>query len=132
MFYEILNWFTEPKTEKEEEFQVPVRSTQMNIFIHGERKSIGSGTPGPSAQDKGDVFAPERQRTEIRDKDRKHRKKEHRKAKKQDREKGRGICPRVEDKGLPLNREETDMAHRQTAGYKTPREDEVCHFSGVF
>ena len=95
MFYEILNWFTEPKTEKEEEFQVPVRSTQMNIFIHGERKSIGSGTPGPSAQDKGDVFAPERQRTEIRDKDRKHRKKEHRKAKKQDREKGRGICPRV-------------------------------------
>ena len=76
MFYEILNWFTEPKTEKEEEFQVPVRSTQMNIFIHGERKSIGSGTPGPSAQDKGDVFAPERQRTEIRDKDRKHRKKD--------------------------------------------------------
>lgn len=80
------------------------------------RIGIGSGPTRPS----GDLFAPEGQRAgnrgrkETRTGDRGGRRREQRE--------GEGIFVLVWDKGLPLDREETDVAHRQMAVYKGKRE----------
>ena len=64
-------------------------------------------TPRPNSQHKGDLFAPERQRAGKRDKDGRQR------TGSQGREQRRGGWISVlRDRGLPLDREETDVAHR--------------------
>ena len=42
--------------------------------------------------------------------------------KKRTREKGRGICFREGDQGLPLDRKETDMTHSKMVVYKVKGE----------
>ena len=68
-----------------------------------ERESKDSGPPRPSSQHKRDLFAPEGQRSELRDKDRDRGQGEE----KRTRKKGKGNLS-WRDKGLPLHREEKD------------------------
>ena len=70
------------------------------------RNRICTGCPRPSSQHKGDLpqrAGDKRQRQEIED---------------EGEGEGNKGGPRVGDKGLPLDREETDVAHRQMAVYK--------------
>ena len=81
------------------------------------RKCIGSRPPKPSSQHKRDLFAPEgqgrdkRQRQEIGDEGEGEGNKR----------KGTGVFV-SEDNGLPLGRKETNMAHRQMAVCKGEKE----------
>lgn len=67
------------------------------------------GTQRPSSQYMGDFFAPEGQRTGVRDKD---RRKMMRETVKRTREK-RQDCLSWRDNGVPLNKEETDESYRK-------------------
>lgn len=73
------------------------------------KKNIDSGAPRLSSQHKGDLFAPEGQRAEIRDKDKRQGVGEKEKG---TREREKDICLRG-DKGLPLER--GDGVHRKMA-----------------
>ena len=78
---------------------------------------ISSEPPRPSSQHKGDSFAPERQRTGNK---RQRQEIEDEGEGEGNKEKGAVVFV-LEDKGLPLDREETDVAHRQLAVYKGTR-----------
>lgn len=75
-------------------------------------------TPKSSYHHKGDLFAPERPRAGYRGQ--RQETKEEREGKGTN-ERVRGICPR----GLPLDREDTDMAHRKITLYKGTRGNPV-------
>lgn len=70
-----------------------------------ERNSIISGFPRPISQHKGDLFAPEGQKAENNRQSRRQR------------VVGIVFVPKW-DKELSLDREETNMAHRQMVVYK--------------
>ena len=84
------------------------------IFIKDAIRNLGNWLKTLQDQvlgTKGDLFSPERQRAGIRDKDMRQRTRV--------KEQKRGVGVFVpEDKGQPLDREETDVAHRQIAIYK--------------
>ena len=75
-----------------------------------------------SSHHKGNLFVPDGQRSGIRDKDRRYRKMEKGKGTRKRGEKGQGRGRRglfvQEDKGLPLDREETDVALKKMVVYK--------------
>ena len=77
-------------------------------------------TPKPSSQHKGDLSAPGSKGQRIRDEDRRLMREER----KGTRERGKG-CLSGRDKGLPLDREETDMACGQMTVYKGIRRDSL-------
>ena len=79
-----------------------------------------SGPPRPSSQHKGDLFAPEGEGQEMRQiGDRKGERRGR------DQVKEEGLFA-LEDKGLPLDREETGTAHRKMLIYKKEKEEILC------
>ena len=71
---------------------------------------ISSEPPRPSSQHKGDSFAPEGQRTGNK---RQRQEIEDEGEGEGNKEEGRGYLFVLDNKGQPLDREETDVAHRQ-------------------
>lgn len=83
---------------------------------------MSSGPSRPSSQHKGDLFAPERQRT--------GKKKQAQEIEEEEAEENKGKPARVfvlRDKGLLLDRGETDMAHRQMVKWETLCYNDLKH-----
>ena len=76
-----------------------------------ERYRLRTPPPKPSSQHKGDVFAPEGQRS--------GNKRQRQEMEDEEGNKGKKIGER--DKGLPLDREETDVTHRKMSVYNDTR-----------
>lgn len=77
-----------------------------------KRIRISSEPPWLSHQHKEDLFAPEGQRA--------GNKRQRLETEGGGERKGKGLSV-LEDKGLPLDRAETDLAHRKMAAYKSKR-----------
>lgn len=87
-----------------------------------ERKSIGSGTPRQILNSK-EIYLPLRFRGQgIKDTDRAKRVREKGKG---TRKRGQGYLSQSGDKGLPLDRAQTDKAYRKMAMYKGLRRKPV-------
>ena len=93
---------------------------------------MGPGTPKPSSQHKGDLFAAEEQRSENQ-----RQRGDLEDEGEGERNKGEGGGDGYlswREKGLFLYREETDIAHRKMAVYKSKRanmcQDELFNLTG--